>query len=651
MISRTRTKSGKYANTSVLFKNRHFSSIYGKKMIILIILILISCTVAVQAGISISTSPVVISKGTLLTISGNADSDQDYELWIIGNGFLEKKRIFPESGSYSYNMTPDVTSGLMSGQYFAVIQGNGYNSVFDVGNETEDAGDVFPQNAMNFFNDLENPASDDPYAKTTFIVEEPWIKYETVATSEDGTDVYVLATTNLRPGGYVGYSLVDTADGEEVLKGGAEVLKGADRNYFEITFPKTDLNKGEYVLQSFQENVSKSVLNQAVVIPIGAGTPPAKTSMEIEEIKVNFSLNFFPEVQVLNNSWTKPSVTGAEIIYNGYDTEVPTSGAGIDGDRIYWITCSEDKNLLFVHNITTGEDKDYDLGNGLINSQGIRMSGNQAFYGVQGTNPVKEDHELVAIDLDSGEKTILETSKYPFYGYDVYHGREVWIKRIDPEKVDLVISGSPYGDKKTIAEFSLSRNLPVGMLMDDKFVVWRECNGSGGFDSYFAYDIDNDKISTIPLSFGHSSISDLKNGIVTGRYPLETGYDADSEELNRTGTPYGIYLYSLEDGTESRITETKSNKQDPVFSGNSLLWSEKTNGHYEIFLYDLNGTRPIQLTKGIFDCYDVSADDGYLVWCESATDISYENSYEPNVVLMDQIDEMIAESDSRAGRP
>lgn len=634
-----------------------------------------SCVSAVSVDITpeIFPDPVIVPKGTALTLSGitkgtadhsgNIVDYQNYQLWILGRYYFEKRMIIPENGTWTFELGPGTTSELRSGQYFAVIQGDGFNAMFNAGEDISGEDSVadegqaqgYPGNVVKLFEELDNPASDDPYARTTFLVEEPWLRYENILSTDDGEYVKIMAITNLPPGEDIEYilSYLRPDSMKEVVRDEARIEKGDNINVFTISIPKEDLEYGDYVLQSCWDNEFKSV-DQTTVFPVDPENPPCGAGVEFEKLQESQFAEFKPEIKELDYAGSSGLLSDAVVVYDGYEEGARVTEKGIDGDRIYWVL--EDRDELFVYNITSGKREEYDLGFGAM-APGLDLavhepavSEDTAVYSVESYDPEsgKREINLFILDLKTKEKVLLATNEYSPFGSDISGNTVVWaeIDCFHDFGNKIVLYDLFSGNKKTIKTFTIHEAVPDKVLTDGNYVVWREtAGGDGGYDSCFSYDIRNNEISEIALSRDdNSSISDLRNGILAGTYLIDGIKHRIDRELVRNGTPYGVYLYDLDKTEEFLIGGSdKTRKSGPQINGDYVVWSEMTDGHHEIYLYDLKTSKKTRLTYGIYDSYGVSTDGDYLVWCESETDISRNNPDELNRIFFTKMDDSFSE--------
>jgi hypothetical protein len=79
-------------------------------------------------------SPATISKGMSFTVSGVAEGDPSaVQIWILGKNYYSKtiQAVNPDA-TYTYEVLPEVTNNLESGQYFIIVQHPMANTTFDI---------------------------------------------------------------------------------------------------------------------------------------------------------------------------------------------------------------------------------------------------------------------------------------------------------------------------------------------------------------------------------------------------------------------------------------------------------------------------------------------------------------------------------------
>ncbi len=187
--------------------------------------------------VTATTSAATVAKGDKLFINGKAEGmpSKGVAIWILGKNYWngEKDDIGSSAmvtegvnseGEFQYEISSAVTSDLASGQYFVVVQHPMYNEEFDVRVEVNGdenavevitnpygakdangiafiiagAGKLQGSDAANALISSINSANiDDTYTKLSFIVEEPWIRINSIADHYVGDKFQITGTTNL----------------------------------------------------------------------------------------------------------------------------------------------------------------------------------------------------------------------------------------------------------------------------------------------------------------------------------------------------------------------------------------------------------------------------------------------------------------------
>ncbi len=187
--------------------------------------------------VTATTSAATVAKGDKLFINGKAEGmpSKGVAIWILGKNYWngEKEEIGSSAmvtegvnneGEFQYEIGSGVTSDLASGQYFIVVQHPMYNEEFDVRvevNEDENAVEVItnpygakdangiafiiagagklqgPDAANALIASINSANIDDTYTKLSFIVEEPWIRINSIADHYVGDKFQITGTTNL----------------------------------------------------------------------------------------------------------------------------------------------------------------------------------------------------------------------------------------------------------------------------------------------------------------------------------------------------------------------------------------------------------------------------------------------------------------------
>lgn len=182
-----------------------------------------------KSFVSASASQSSVAKGDKLYIRGNAEGNPTpgVAIWVLGRNFYQRNtESVNDDATFEYELTGAATQNMASGQYFVVVQHPMGNNQFDVIEnavgvvtyvQTRDAAPigVAPQVGANAFVavgagrlqgsdaaealiQLINMANiDDTYTKLTFLVEEPWIRIDSVADKYVGSTFTITGTTNL----------------------------------------------------------------------------------------------------------------------------------------------------------------------------------------------------------------------------------------------------------------------------------------------------------------------------------------------------------------------------------------------------------------------------------------------------------------------
>ncbi|MBO7387993.1 MAG: PGF-CTERM sorting domain-containing protein, partial [Methanomicrobium sp.] len=190
--------------------------------------------------VTATTSSSTVAKGDKLYIRGTAEGQptQGVAVWILGKNYWngEKTNLMESSmvtetvnddGSFEYELGSADTKDLASGQYFVVVQHPMYNGVFDVKSQkNEDAKTIQvitnPKGAEDVYGvafivagngklqgsdaaealitAINSANVDDTYTKLTFLVEEPWIRVNSVGDHYIGDRFKITGTTNLAVG-------------------------------------------------------------------------------------------------------------------------------------------------------------------------------------------------------------------------------------------------------------------------------------------------------------------------------------------------------------------------------------------------------------------------------------------------------------------
>ncbi|HIJ07468.1 MAG: hypothetical protein XE11_2339 [Methanomicrobiales archaeon 53_19] len=194
-------------------------------------------SVVIRKGfVSATASQSSVAKADALFIRGNAEGNPTpgVAIWVLGRNFyLHDTQTVEDDSSFEFELTRARTQTMASGQYFVVVQHPMGNNVFDVNDDdTTRAGTTYVGTLSGLANVLAPPAPapepsadlfiaegagrlqgsdaaealiqminmaniDDTYTKLTFLVEEPWVRIDSVGDKTVGSTFTITGTTNL----------------------------------------------------------------------------------------------------------------------------------------------------------------------------------------------------------------------------------------------------------------------------------------------------------------------------------------------------------------------------------------------------------------------------------------------------------------------
>ena len=159
-----------------------------------------------------------IAKGDKLYIEGTAEGDpsQGIAIWVLGKNYYKRYTETVDAQS-EYKKEISDTASLASGQYFIVVQHPMYNNVLDIVPFTNSSatyvknevtgevefiisGDGSLQGtdaATALIDAIDSSKIDDTYYKLSIMVEEPWIRINSIGTHVVNSDFTITGTTNL----------------------------------------------------------------------------------------------------------------------------------------------------------------------------------------------------------------------------------------------------------------------------------------------------------------------------------------------------------------------------------------------------------------------------------------------------------------------
>jgi PGF-CTERM protein len=192
--------------------------------------------------VTATTSASTVAKGDKLYIRGTAEGNptEGVAIWVLGKNYWngaatpmansqQKTETVNDDGSFEYELGTADTQNLAAGQYFVVVQHPMYNNKFDVVvDATTQVDRVFVKNQLSsaaagtadnsqfliwgngklqgsdaaeaLIDAINSPDIDDTYYKLTFLVEEPWIRINSIGDHYVGDQFTITGTTNLAVG-------------------------------------------------------------------------------------------------------------------------------------------------------------------------------------------------------------------------------------------------------------------------------------------------------------------------------------------------------------------------------------------------------------------------------------------------------------------
>jgi len=181
-----------------------------------------------EAFVTASTSAATIAKGDILYINGVAEGKpNDVYVWIFGKNYrsCQNSASVKSDATYQYKLDRGDTEPLYAGQYFVVVQHPMINGIADIlgdpvgitcinatanpsvkatwvgGAPTVKLVGLQASDAATALVDLLNsPNIDDTYTKLSFMVEEPWLRIDTIGDKYVGETFAITGTTNLAEG-------------------------------------------------------------------------------------------------------------------------------------------------------------------------------------------------------------------------------------------------------------------------------------------------------------------------------------------------------------------------------------------------------------------------------------------------------------------
>jgi len=226
-----------------------------------------------------------LAKGDKLYIRGTAEGKPaNVYVWIFGKNYrsCQNSASVKSDASYEYKLDRGDTSTLYAGQYFMVVQHPMMNGIADIigspvgptcvwitnasGTKvTSRPPDVkvnglqAPDAATALIEMLNSPNIDDTYFKTTVMIEEGWIRIDTVGDKYVGDTFTITGTTNLAEGDEILMTVISSSfrPTEKTQSGefsGASntviVVKGDTYNTFSFDVDASTFKADEYLVKA-----------------------------------------------------------------------------------------------------------------------------------------------------------------------------------------------------------------------------------------------------------------------------------------------------------------------------------------------------------------------------------------------------------------
>jgi len=270
-----------------------------------------------KAFVSATVSQAAVAKGDSIFIRGNAEGrpSPGVAIWVLGrNYYARDTQTVEDDATFEYELNGAATQNMASGQYFVVVQHPMDNNRFDVV-ETTVGGTTFAtmlgvvpvvgQSSPYYFpvvgpsrlqgSDaaegliqlINNPNVDDTYIKLTFLVEEPWIRIDSIADKYVGSTFTITGTTNLGVGEELLVEVLSSSfrptDKTQIgnfsgASGTVKVVKGdAGYNTWSFEIDATGFTPDEYIVTVESIEAAASTTTTFNIIDGVPVTPPPVT--------------------------------------------------------------------------------------------------------------------------------------------------------------------------------------------------------------------------------------------------------------------------------------------------------------------------------------------------------------------------------------
>lgn len=262
-----------------------------------------------------ATNVNTLAKGDDLKITGTAEGkpSQIY-VWIFGKNFYGKDGIVQDSvsveddGTFEYKL--EDTDNLASGQYFVVLQhpmaksDYANNVMWNSAKQQLDApGLATGVNLKNLqasdaatalINAMDSSNVDDTYTKLSFMVEEAWIRIDSIGDKAVGEKFTVTGTTNLAVGDEMTVDVTSAAFGATTKtetsgfsgrSGTVKVVEGTDFNKWSFEVDATNFKPDQYQVKVEGIDVSDATATATFNVVEAPATPtvqPTETGATVQ---------------------------------------------------------------------------------------------------------------------------------------------------------------------------------------------------------------------------------------------------------------------------------------------------------------------------------------------------------------------------------
>ena len=264
----------------------------------------------------------------------------------------------------------------------------------------------------------------------------------------------------------------------------------------------------------------------------------------------------------------------------------------ISGDRIVW---EDDRN----------RDSDiylYDLGTG-VETAICTAPGDQILPSISGNLIVWEDSrhganpEVYLYDLTTGMERVISSN-----------GGVNYQKEPAIDGTNIVYMDSINGDDYNIHRYDINTGRNPTLNEDSK--KQRHPVISGDDVAWIDYTTDMHYILYLySISAGGQPIAVTNGNTAPRALALDAGRVVWSDNA-------GIFLYDRVTGTTKWLTPSPANQENPVISGNTVIWEDDQTGTNYLYRYDLTTRQVTRLTSGTSRQYSASIDGNLVVYVE-----------------------------------